>query len=390
MKNCQYLIPVLDELYSRTHIPLLLLDDSCTPLYPELAKSSISQIIDTKLFSEAFGIQIVIEDKIAAYACLPFQQNAQTYYLAAACRLHNPDVPQKECFPESWKMLLPASIIEYHIAQEYFSSFQDYLVMLYALLHHRKPTEKDMHTFYVNARDIKETEDDLTMRRLIQTTPEYYRWEERFFESFKTGSFNEIKSLLSELHAYDIESSDLNDLESQKYKFAGLLTILTRTSIQNGTSSELAFSLSDRYLRKLRQFQDSSGLFLLLQEAIFEFYSLFSSSRNTYSLHVMKSIHYIDTHLYDKISLRSLSEHVCVNSSYLSTLFKKETGETVTEYIQKKKTEEAQRLLLFTGKSYSEIASLLNFNSQSNFIQIFKKTSGLTPKKFQNLKKKDS
>ena len=59
-------------------------------------------------------------------------------------------------------------------------------------------------------------------------------------------------------------------------------------------------------------------------------------------------------------------------------------NETVTSYIQGKKADEAARFLLFTNKSHIDISCLLNFGSQSNFIQIFKKYKHMTPKQYQD------
>ena len=78
-----------------------------------------------------------------------------------------------------------------------------------------------------------------------------------------------------------------------------------------------------------------------------------------------------------------------LSESYLSVAFKKEVGETVTNYIQRKKADEAARLLLFTNKSHIEISCLLNYSSQSNFIQIFKKYKLMTPKQYQQSHLKD-
>ena len=82
-------------------------------------------------------------------------------------------------------------------------------------------------------------------------------------------------------------------------------------------------------------------------------------------------------------------EHTGLSESYLSAAFKKEVGETMTHYIQRKKADEAARLLLFTNKSHIEISCLLNYSSQSNFIQIFKKYKHMTPKQYQQSHLKD-
>lgn len=73
-----------------------------------------------------------------------------------------------------------------------------------------------------------------------------------------------------------------------------------------------------------------------------------------------------------------------MNPSYLSTLFKKEVGMSISEYVQSAKVNEAKNLLSYTSHSMSDISSLLNFYDQSHFIRVFKKYTGVTPKQFKN------
>lgn len=73
-----------------------------------------------------------------------------------------------------------------------------------------------------------------------------------------------------------------------------------------------------------------------------------------------------------------------MNPSYLSTLFKKEVGMSISEYVQSAKVNEAKNLLSYTSYSMSDIASLLIFYDQSHFIRVFKKYTGVTPKQFKN------
>ena len=67
-----------------------------------------------------------------------------------------------------------------------------------------------------------------------------------------------------------------------------------------------------------------------------------------------------------------------VSASYLSRLFKKETGVSVSAYIRNRKIEMAKNLLRFSNDSMIEIANRLSFSSQSHFIQQFREVVGMT------------
>ena len=69
---------------------------------------------------------------------------------------------------------------------------------------------------------------------------------------------------------------------------------------------------------------------------------------------------------------------------YLSALFKKENGITLSDYIASEKVKEACHMLEYTDKSILEISTALGFSSQSHFTKVFKKIKGVTPKSIRN------
>ena len=83
------------------------------------------------------------------------------------------------------------------------------------------------------------------------------------------------------------------------------------------------------------------------------------------------------------ISLDHLAEICHLSPNYLSSLFKKEVGISISEFIQQLRIDEAKKLLDLTNYSISEIGTFLNFNDQSYFIKTFKKHTGLTPKQYR-------
>ena len=70
---------------------------------------------------------------------------------------------------------------------------------------------------------------------------------------------------------------------------------------------------------------------------------------------------------------------------YLSALFHKETGQTLTVFIHKVLIEKAQNLLAHSDYSLGEISTYLNFSSQSYFISIFKRYTGITPRQYRKM-----
>jgi AraC-like DNA-binding protein len=92
---------------------------------------------------------------------------------------------------------------------------------------------------------------------------------------------------------------------------------------------------------------------------------------------------YIDNHLAEPIGLDTICELVFMNKSYLSRLFKQETGETFSEYLMRRRVEKAKRLLRSSEKSVDEITESIGLESVNHFYRIFKRVTGTTPGAFR-------
>ena len=79
------------------------------------------------------------------------------------------------------------------------------------------------------------------------------------------------------------------------------------------------------------------------------------------------------------IRVDKMAEEFGISRQHLCSRFKKETGVSVSQYIRQEKIKEAERMLRFSDRAVSEIASVLGFSSQSHFQTIFKKVTGETP-----------
>lgn len=96
-----------------------------------------------------------------------------------------------------------------------------------------------------------------------------------------------------------------------------------------------------------------------------------------------KIIAYIHEHYAENLSLKFMSEMIRMDASYVSDLFKKKTGQTLTSYIQYRRILAAQMLLVETKLTISEIGQRVGFENDNYFNKIFKKWAGVTPNEFR-------
>ncbi len=94
-------------------------------------------------------------------------------------------------------------------------------------------------------------------------------------------------------------------------------------------------------------------------------------------------IDYIYKHLHQRITVPDLAEQAGLTESYLSTLFKKETGRSISDYVLDRRIEAASNMLKFSNYSCADIGAILAFSSQSHFIRVFKARTGQTPRAFR-------
>lgn len=100
---------------------------------------------------------------------------------------------------------------------------------------------------------------------------------------------------------------------------------------------------------------------------------------------IAKTVLYIRKHLNEAIELEKLAEISCLSKDHFIRLFKKELGTTPLQYINQKKIEKAQLLLITEELAVKEIAFQLAFDDYSYFNRLFKKTTGVTPQEFRRL-----
>lgn len=210
-----------------------------------------------------------------------------------------------------------------------------------------------------------------------------YEAEINFYNAVKRGDTKKVAEYCREDFAakegWGILSSD--ELKNLTYHFIISTAIISRYCIDAGLSHEEAYSLSDFYIQKADNCKDLKSISALHNTMAMDYAEKMHKLKNKgiYSKHIVKCINYIYDNLHTRITIENLAAHTGLNPSYLSKLFKKETGMAVSTYITTQKIETAKNMLKYSEYTPSEIASALAFPSQSYFTEVFKKYTNTTP-----------
>jgi AraC family transcriptional regulator len=97
-----------------------------------------------------------------------------------------------------------------------------------------------------------------------------------------------------------------------------------------------------------------------------------------------QTIDYINANLERNLSLLELAELVQMSPHYFARLFKQSTGISPHQYMLTCRIEKAQKLLTKQDLSLAEISLQVGFHDQSRFTSMFRKHTGVTPKKYRD------
>lgn len=98
---------------------------------------------------------------------------------------------------------------------------------------------------------------------------------------------------------------------------------------------------------------------------------------------IAKALNYIRKNIDEVINLDELAFHCCMSKDHFIRLFKKEIGETPARYVNSRKIEKVQLLLILTDYSVQNIAQMLSFNNLANFNRLFRQITGTTPSQYR-------
>lgn len=219
-----------------------------------------------------------------------------------------------------------------------------------------------------------------------------FELESRMINALKKGDYEAAMDIKSDSHLMlNIENYINNDsLKSAKWLLFSANVLYSRAVIDAGVHPVTADSLSRNYSKLINKSSNIKNLMPLSNKMLSDYCNAVIIARsNNYSFIVSKAVTFIKFNLQEQISLKDIANYLHVNPSYLSTLFKKETGSSVTTYIQKERVDEAI-LLMKKHSSMTVIASKVGFSDPNYFTRIFKKTVGLSPTDYYKKQKKSS
>ena len=102
------------------------------------------------------------------------------------------------------------------------------------------------------------------------------------------------------------------------------------------------------------------------------------------NLFVQKAADYIKLNYSEKISIKEIADQLYLSPNYLSELFKKHTGKTISEYLTDYRLEKACQLLDHAEYRVGDVSGMVGIHDGRYFSNMFKKKYGMTPTEYRN------
>jgi AraC-like DNA-binding protein len=203
-------------------------------------------------------------------------------------------------------------------------------------------------------------------------------------EKIIEGELEAARAVLKEINGMERARLAGDRMRSLKNSLIASCTFITRAAIDGGVDAELAFTLSDTFIRRIEAGREEEELALFEESMLSEFVALVLRYRcDPHDILVSRAIRLVKARLTEEISLAGTAAALGVSGAYLSGQFSRKLGISFITYVQRLKMEEAKHFLRSTSLDIMEIAQTLGFTYQAYFTRVFRKTVGMTPSEYR-------
>lgn len=211
-----------------------------------------------------------------------------------------------------------------------------------------------------------------------------YAYENELMQAVSQGQSHKAGVILSSFSHLSFETR-LSDTVRNLKNYCIIMNTLLRKAAENGGVHPIYLdSISSAFAKKIEQIKSADAIQGLMTEMFTSYCKLVKKhSMKQFSPPVQKAIIYIDSDLTANLSLSAIAEAQNVSASYLSWLFKQETGKTLTEHVNKKRIKLAAKLLETTNLQIQTIAQHCGILDVQYFSKVFKKHVGKSPKEYR-------
>lgn len=247
---------------------------------------------------------------------------------------------------------------------------------------------KDLVSLDEASNNIMQLSNDYSSYELSNTMAlleEKYYAENKLMQIISHGQLHKIEMYFNQIDFRSEEQRLADPIRNAKNYAIILNTLLRKATEEGGVHPIHVDKISSVFAKKIEMQTSEKGISMLFKEMARKYaLTVKNHSLQGYSKMVRRVMIQVDTDLTSDLSLSAQARLLDVNPNYLSTIFKKETGRTLTEYVTGKRIDHAVFLLNSTNMQIQTIAQYCGIPDICYFTKIFKKIVGKTPTEYKN------
>lgn len=350
-----------------------------TPVIKELEDGTLYHIIDYYHCNYSF-FQFPDQQKFLFIGPYLLEEITK----ADICHLMDTLQIPSELFPElqEYYNALP------YIAEKHF--FHPLLLRLYGTV----CEIADPRTLYIDLKDL-ETQTEFMRQHEYQVSDDpvlsmhflekRYSIEDMILDAVSHGNVTKALSAFDSLNSIRIPPRSADALRNIKNLTITFNTLLRRTAYTSGVHPFYIDAVSSNYARLIEQAHNMDEVSAISSFMIRSYCDLVEKrSMTSYSEPIRHILVTIDASLAADLSLKRFAGELFLNTSYLSALFKKEIGMTLTDYVNKSRIAYAKKLLRSTTLSIQDIATRAGISDIHYFTRLFRRETNMSPREWRN------
>lgn len=218
----------------------------------------------------------------------------------------------------------------------------------------------------------------------IKAIEKRYEFENELMDTVALGQVHKLGQLLTAFSEESFEARTSDRVRNSKNYLIIMNTLLRKAAERGGVHPIHIDKVSGGFARKIERIASVSEISELMAE-MFRTYCQLVRSHATAGLSpvVQKTVLLIDEDLSADLSLSALAKALSVSAGYLSTVFKREMGKTVSEYVREVRVNYACHLLKSTDLQIQTVALHCGIMDVQYFSKLFKKETSMTPKEYR-------
>ena len=198
------------------------------------------------------------------------------------------------------------------------------------------------------------------------------------------GNLERIEKIRQHLNLSSIRQRFSNFLRDQKNNLLVFNTICRKAAQYGGVHPIYLDTQTTKYTLRIESAANLKELNNIYRDIPHKYCLLVREySLKDYSPIIAKIIMYIDFHFKENLSLQMIASSFSLNKNYLSTLFKKEVGIGLTNYINHKRIKYGLYLLNASTLSIQDISKACGIDDMNYFSRIFRQQIGMSPSNYR-------